>query len=73
MIRTKVLRTGLFATMTAAALGFGGAQAFAAPAGVSDARACAPAPFNNCPEYCQSIGYDTGTCVGGGYCKCWFY
>lgn len=63
------MRSGLFALATAAALGFGGAQAFASPGAAADAeRACNGA---QCREYCRSIGYDDGRC-NQGECGCLF-
>lgn len=74
---TQVLRKGMFAVVTAAALGFGASQALAAtPQGAdSTARACSAYQDSKCRTYCQGKGYDTGWCdptyVGG--CKCLFY
>ena len=60
-------RSGFFALATAAALGFGGAQAFASPGAAADAeRACNGA---QCRQYCRSIGYDDGRCDQGS-CAC---
>lgn len=60
-------RRGLFALAMAAALGFGAAQAFAAPA-AADARACTNA---GCNTWCRSQGYDGGICAGSFGCACW--
>jgi hypothetical protein len=60
-------RSGLFALATAAALGFGGAQAFASPGAAADAERACNGP--QCREYCRSIGYDDGRCNQGS-CGC---
>lgn len=52
----------------AAALGFGGAQAFAAPGAAADARACTNA---QCNTWCRQQGYDGGICAGSFGCACW--
>jgi hypothetical protein len=67
MIERRMHR-GLFAAATAAALGFGGAQAFASPAAASaDAmRACSS---GQCGRDCRRAGYDGGFCDQGG-CIC---
>ncbi|HEU0300750.1 MAG TPA: hypothetical protein VFR37_14915 [Longimicrobium sp.] len=62
---------GLFALAMAAALGFGGAQAFASPgaaAGDAAARACTNA---QCNLDCRRMGYDGGFCAGSWGCACW--
>ena len=59
---------GLFALATAAALGFGGAQAFAAPGPAAAARACTNA---QCDADCKRWGYDGGICAGSWGCACW--
>ena len=60
-------RPGIFSLTVAAALGFGGAQAFASPGAAADAeRAC---NGSQCREYCRSIGYDDGRCGQDG-CAC---
>ncbi|HEX6368234.1 MAG TPA: hypothetical protein VF006_04845 [Longimicrobium sp.] len=60
-------RRGLFAAATAAMLGFGAAQAFAAPAPAA-ARACTNA---QCDADCKRWGYDGGICAGSWGCACW--
>jgi hypothetical protein len=60
------MRSGLFALATAAALGFGGAQAFASPAAAKAEQAC---NGPQCRQYCRSIGYDDGRCGQEG-CVC---
>ena len=60
-------RSGRFALATAAALGFGGAQAFASPGAAADAERACNAP--QCRDYCRSIGYDDGRCTQGS-CNC---
>ena len=59
---------GLFALATASALGFGAAQAFAAPSEATAARACTNA---QCNTWCRSQGYDGGICAGSWGCACW--
>ncbi len=61
-----------FGTAVVAALGFGAAEGFAAPAGGSPggvARACDP---TFCNDYCVGAGYSGGSCVnnGAGGTKC---
>lgn len=66
---TRGMQRGMFAAVTAAALGFGAAQAFAAPAAAANAeRACVN---GKCARECRSIGYDDGFCDQGG-CICIF-
>ena len=60
-------RRGLFALAMTAALGFGAAQAFAAPA-AADARACTNA---ECNTWCKRLGNDGGFCAGSFGCACW--
>ena len=66
----RSIRSGMFAAATAAALGFGGAQAFASPApeGEAAARACTNA---QCNLDCRARGYDGGICAGSWGCTCW--
>jgi hypothetical protein len=59
---------GLFALATVAALGFGGAQAFAAPRPAAAMRACTNA---QCDADCKRWGYDGGICAGSWGCACW--
>jgi hypothetical protein len=70
-----MLRKGLFAAATAAALGFGATQALAAPDEAAARRACDPSQDVRCMERCQSAGADTGVCdwryLGG--CRCIYY
>lgn len=66
-------RTWLFASLTAAALGFGTSQVFAAPAAPATRFACNPWDEPRCITYCQEqMGADTGTCQEGYHlnCKC---
>jgi hypothetical protein len=65
-IRRRTQRS-LFALASVAALGFGAAQAFAAPA-AADARACTTA---QCNLDCRARGYDGGVCAGSWGCACW--
>jgi hypothetical protein len=64
-------RGWLFGVGLAAALGFGGAQAVAAPApGAGDqARACNP---RGCNAGCQAQGAISGRCTDAGACICLF-
>ena len=64
---TRTVQRGTFAALMAAALGFGGAQAFAAPAAPVDGeRACSG---GQCSRDCRRAGYDGGFCDQGG-CIC---
>ena len=65
---TRWTQRGVFALTTAAALGFGGAQAFAMPAAAAESRACTSA---QCNLDCQRRGYDGGICAGSWGCACW--
>ena len=61
------IRSGMFAAAMAAALGFGGAQAFASPGAAEAAeRACSG---GQCNRDCRARGYDGGFCDQGG-CIC---
>ena len=75
MSRTKMLRNGLFAAATLSALGFGAAQAFAAPAAPTSRFACNPWDEPRCIEYCQNKGADTGTCDERyvNFCRCIYW
>lgn len=71
---TRMLRHGLFAAATMAALGFGATQALAAPRAEADAaRACSNLNHAQCRDSCRAMGYDTGSCVAGGGCWCVHY
>jgi hypothetical protein len=61
---TKKLRTGMFAAATTLALGFGAAQAFAAPS-AAELRGCTP---DSCQNRCQTQYGVDGFCTGRG---CW--
>jgi hypothetical protein len=62
------MRGGIFGLATAAALGFGGAQAFAQPGAAADAeRACSS---GQCNRDCKAGGADGGFCEQGG-CICY--
>lgn len=69
--RTNILRNGLIALATMSVLGFGAAQALAAPAGPAGVRACGPFPSPNCNTWCQERGYSRGVCTPGNNCKCY--
>lgn len=64
-------RGWLFGLGMAAALGFGGAQAVAAPAPAAgdEARACNP---TGCNASCQAQGGISGRCTDAGLCACFF-
>ena len=63
---TRKLRTGIFAALTALTLGFGGAQALAAPADAdAGARRCDP---EACDRRCLREFGVLGFCDGRG---CW--
>jgi hypothetical protein len=64
-------RGWLLGAATAAALGFGGAQAVAAPGPVGEdqARACNP---TGCNAHCQAQGGISGRCTDAGLCACFF-
>ncbi len=67
MIRTRAARLTL-AACTAAALGFGAAQALAAPSGdAGGAAVCRP---GDCSRACKASGADGGKCTGG-MCVCY--
>ena len=63
----KTIRRLVFGAAVAASLGFGGAQALAAPAGRPDAaaRGCTP---ESCEKRCQTQYGVSGFCTGRG---CW--
>lgn len=70
MTRSKMIRGGLFAAATSAALAFGAVQAFAAPAGQAAARrTCSPQDQVRCHEHCMYLGADTSRCYLGR-CTC---
>ncbi len=61
------MHRGLFTLTMTAALGFGGAQAFASPGAAAEAeRACSG---GQCRRDCIQHGYDGGFCDQGG-CIC---
>ena len=63
------LRGWLFGAGVAAALGFGGAQAFASPApAAAGERVC---NSQLCNRICQSIGTIGGFCTSDGSCVCY--
>lgn len=73
MTRSKMLRQGLFAAAMAATLGFGAAQAFAAPSARDAARRmCSPEDQVRCHEHCMYMGADTSHCYYGR-CTCVTY
>jgi hypothetical protein len=66
----KTVRRGMFGAATAAALGFGGAQAFAAPApAAGGAKVCDEAL---CDRICDLTNRGLGGfCSSTGVCVCW--
>ena len=62
------IQSGMFAAAMAAALGFGGTQAFASPRAADAELACVE---GRCNRECRSIGYDEGVCDQGS-CVCQF-
>lgn len=65
---SRRMHRGLFALATAAALGFGAAQAFASPGAAAEAeRACSG---GQCNRDCRARGADGGFCDQGG-CICY--
>jgi hypothetical protein len=58
---------GLFGLAMAAALGFGGAQAFASPGAAAAERVCTNSAA--CKRDCIARGFDGGFCDQGG-CMC---
>jgi hypothetical protein len=70
MRTSRKVHRWVFGIGTMAALGFGGAQAMAAPAPAADAaRVCNP---QVCNRVCQAIpGSIGGFCTSGGSCQCY--
>lgn len=69
MRTTKTMRRWVFGAGTVAALGFGGAQALAAPAPAADGNVCNP---QVCNRICQTIpGSIGGFCASDGSCQCY--
>ncbi|HYR06169.1 MAG TPA: hypothetical protein VEQ60_00270 [Longimicrobium sp.] len=66
----NAMRRWIFSAGTVAALGFGGAQAMAAPAPAADAaRVC---NSQACNRICQAIpGSIGGFCTSSGSCQCY--
>lgn len=59
----------VFGAALLATLGFGAAQAFAAPAAPAASLACS---HSFCDSYCIGAGYNGGSCVGSpGKCLCY--
>ena len=57
------------AAITVMFLGFGAAQAFAAPASSEQTRlAC---DFFTCDESCRAAGYSAGSCTYKDVCRCY--
>ena len=69
MARTTTVRRWVFGAAMAGALGFGGAQALAAPAPAAETRAvCNP---QACNRICLLITPFGGTCTPDGSCVCY--
>lgn len=66
-MRTTIQK-GLFGLVMAAGLCFGAAQATAAPASVTEVRACTAA---GCSGDCIRRGYELGGRCVDGDCICW--
>lgn len=65
---SRGIRRGLFAGVTAAALGYGGAQVFAAPAPAAQGeRVC---DDQVCNQVCLATGNNGGRCGSRGICIC---
>jgi hypothetical protein len=69
------IRNAVFSLATALSLGFGAAQAFAAPGAPlqSNADSCTGTQWNQCYYSCRSQGYRSGICeLYNGYpvCEC---
>ena len=69
MTTIRTMRRWVFGAGTAVALGFGAAQAVAAPAPAADGRAVCDDQV--CNRVCQAIGAFGGFCNAGGGCSCW--
>ena len=65
---TTVVRRTAAAALVALSLGFGAAQALAAPRGPDEARACNP---GGCDRACRAQGAIEGRC-NNGLCLCLF-
>lgn len=69
MRRMRTTRSWVFGAATAAALGFGSAQAFATPSLADGAKVCNP---QVCNRICQTIpGSIGGFCTPDGGCSCY--
>lgn len=64
---SRTMRRRVFGAMTAAALGFGGAQAFAAPAPAAPGKACSD---ELCNQVCLAASNHGGFCSTRGLCVC---
>jgi hypothetical protein len=62
----RAICIGLFSAATVSALGFGAAQAFAAPSAPARATVCGD---ERCDAICVSKGYAYGDCSTGA-CRC---
>ena len=74
MMRSKLLRQGLFAAATTLSLGFGAIEAMAAPGTRGGTAAyCTATWASKCNDICQGKGYDYGVCQEPGACVCGNY
>jgi|GEM_PF-2239061 len=76
MNRPARIRNAVFSMVTVLSLGFGAAQAFAAPRASAETamEACTSLDVYRCNQSCKSRGYFAGTCEvlsnGYKYCNC---
>ena len=67
-MKTRAMRRWVLGAGTVAALGFGGAQAFAAPAAAGAGEKVCNGRL--CDRICQSLGSIGGVCNEDGFCVC---
>lgn len=67
-MKITTVRRGVLGAGTAAALGFGGAQALAAPAAAPTREKVCNERL--CDRLCQSLGSIGGVCNPDGFCVC---
>jgi hypothetical protein len=68
-MKITTMRRWVFGAGTAAVLGFGGAQALAAPAPASTGEKVCNGRL--CNRICQSLGSIGGVCNPDGFCVCY--
>lgn len=66
-MKMMTVRRWVFGAATAVALGFGGAQAFAAPARVAPEKVCND---ELCNQVCLATNNNGGSCSSRGICVC---